>query len=309
MKLFGKIHHEPEQETLPAEQPAEEKQLVLSFDGDEALTPKEDAPELSVKHGATGTLPDREAIQRAVARTAEEEKPKEPVNLENVQLAMEEAIRAVNEKPELPEVELPDHSDRPEAPAETTQTPSVTYASMAEAMEKSGMKSPNAASRKQRSAIDDETLLAEIYALMGESPKQRKAEPTAKPEPAAKPEPTAKPEPAANPEPVAKPEPVVRPEAVLQTPAAANPGPDDLEITIPGRSKPRETGAAEEPAFRPDPASFDRDLPRQPRPVEQLEDRSGAPGWLKGVFLLLISALLSGMTVYAVATDVIGNIF
>ncbi|MBQ1589338.1 MAG: hypothetical protein II106_01320, partial [Oscillospiraceae bacterium] len=116
-------------------------------------------------------------------------------------------------------------------------------------------------------------------------------------------------EPAAKPEPAAEPEPVVRPEAVLQTPAAANPGPDDLEITIPGRSKPRETGAAEEPAFRPDPASFDRDLPRQPRPVEQLEDRSGAPGWLKGVFLLLISALLSGMTVYAVATDVIGNIF
>ena len=297
MKLFGKIHHEPEQETLPAEQPAEEQQLVLSFDGDEALTPKEDAPELSVKHGATGTLPDREAILRAVAQTAEEEKPKEPVNLENVQLAVEEAIRAVNEKPELPEVELPDLSDRPEAPAETTQTPSVTYASMAEAMEKSGMKSPDAASRKQRSAIDDETLLAEIYALMGESPKQRKGEPAAKPESAAKAEPAA------------EPEPVVRPEAVLQTPAAANPGPDDLEITIPGRSKPRETGAAEEPAFRPDPASFDRDLPRQPRPVEQLEDRSGAPGWLKGVFLLLISALLSGMTVYAVATDVIGNIF
>ena len=292
MKLFGKIHNEPEQETLPAEQPAEEQQLVFSFDGDEALTPKEDAPELSVKHGATGTLPDREAILRAVARTAEEEKPKEPVNLENVQLAVEEAIRAVNEKPELPEVELAEKlSAAPEAPAETTQTPSVTYASMAEAMEKSGMKSPNAASRKQRSAIDDETLLAEIYALMGESPKQRKGEPAAKAEPAA------------------KPEPAVRPEAVLQTPAAANPGPDDLEITIPGRSKPRETDAAEEPAFRPDPASFDRDLPRQPRPVEQLEDRSGAPGWLKGVFLLLISALLSGMTVYAVATDVIGNIF
>ncbi len=297
MKLFGKIHHEPEQETHPAEQRAEEQQLVLSFDGDEALTPKEDAPELSVKHGATGTLPDREAILRAVAQTAEEEKPKEPVNLENVQLAVEEAIRAVNEKPELPEVELPDLSDRPDPPAETTQTPSVTYASMAEAMEKSGMKSPDAASRKQRSAIDDETLLAEIYALMGESPKQRKGEPAAKPEPAAKAEPAAKPEPA------------VRPEAVLQTPAAANPGPDDLEITIPGRSKPRETGAAEEPAFRPDPARFDRDLPRQPRPVEQLEDRSGAPGWLKGVFLLLISALLSGMTIYAVATDVIGNIF
>ena len=78
MKLFGKIHNEPEQETHPAGQPAEEQQLVFSFDGDEALTPKEDAPELSVKHGATGTLPDREAILRAVAQTAEEEKPKEP---------------------------------------------------------------------------------------------------------------------------------------------------------------------------------------------------------------------------------------
>ena len=304
MKLFGKNHNEPEQETLPAGQPAEEQQLVLSFDGDEALTPKKDAPELSVKYGATGTLPDREAILRAVAGTAQEEKPKEPVNLENVQRAVDEALRAVNEKPELPEVELAEKlSAAPEPPAETTQTPSVTYASMAEAMEKSGLKSPDAASRKHRSAIDDETLLAEIYALMGESPKQRKGEPAAKAEPAAKPEPAAKAEP------VAKPEPVVRPEAVLQTPAAANPAPDDLEITIPVRPKPRETGAAEEPAFRPDPARFDRDLPRQPRPVEQLEDRSGAPGWLKGVFLLLISALLSGMTVYAVATDVIGNIF
>ena len=39
------------------------------------------------------------------------------------------------------------------------------------------------------------------------------------------------------------------------------------------------------------------------------DDEVGVPGWLKGAFLLLIALLLSAMTFYAVATDVIGKIF
>ena len=40
------------------------------------------------------------------------------------------------------------------------------------------------------------------------------------------------------------------------------------------------------------------------------EDEEGSvPGWLKGALLLLISLLLSAMTFYAVASDVIGEIF
>jgi hypothetical protein len=39
------------------------------------------------------------------------------------------------------------------------------------------------------------------------------------------------------------------------------------------------------------------------------DDEVGVPGWLKGAFLLLIALLLSAMTFYAVATDVIGKVF
>ncbi len=39
------------------------------------------------------------------------------------------------------------------------------------------------------------------------------------------------------------------------------------------------------------------------------DDEVGVPGWLKGAFLLLIALLLSAMTFYAVATDLIGKVF
>ena len=42
---------------------------------------------------------------------------------------------------------------------------------------------------------------------------------------------------------------------------------------------------------------------------EEVEELHGAPGWLKGVFLLLVSLLLGGMTFYAVATDLMGKLF
>ena len=39
------------------------------------------------------------------------------------------------------------------------------------------------------------------------------------------------------------------------------------------------------------------------------ENASGTPGWLKGAFILLISLMLSAMTFYAVASDLLGKIF
>ena len=52
-------------------------------------------------------------------------------------------------------------------------------------------------------------------------------------------------------------------------------------------------------------------LQNAPEEFEEVleDDSTGVPGWLKGVFLLLISLLLSAMTFYAVASDVIGEIF
>lgn len=38
-------------------------------------------------------------------------------------------------------------------------------------------------------------------------------------------------------------------------------------------------------------------------------DTMGVPGWIKGLFILLFSLLLGAMTFYAVASDVIGEIF
>ena len=55
-----------------------------------------------------------------------------------------------------------------------------------------------------------------------------------------------------------------------------------------------------------------------PEQIEQIQqtmeelpedEEGGVPGWLKGALLLLISLLLSAMTFYAVASDVIGEIF
>ena len=51
-----------------------------------------------------------------------------------------------------------------------------------------------------------------------------------------------------------------------------------------------------------------KDVPEEYEDVTE-EDGSGVPGWLKGLFILVISLLLGAMTFYAVASDVIGEIF
>ena len=80
---------------------------------------------------------------------------------------------------------------------------------------------------------------------------------------------------------------------------------------------PRTEGSAETERERPTPKLRtpvelnEEQLQNAPEEFEEVleDDSTGVPGWLKGVFLLLISLLLSAMTFYAVASDVIGKIF
>ena len=41
--------------------------------------------------------------------------------------------------------------------------------------------------------------------------------------------------------------------------------------------------------------------------LEEDEDEAVTPGWLKGMFLMLVSLVICGMTCYAVATDVLAR--
>ena len=141
----------------------------------------------------------------------------------------------------------PDPASKPleqsviEAPGEEP-APSVSYESMAEAAERVKAESTD-------SNLDDDTLLEELYALIGDgkkAPVRHDAEAT----------------------PVKQ----VQPEPAKITP-------EDL-----------------------------KDVPEEQE--EDLEqDTAGVPGWVKGIFLLLISLLLGGMTLYAVAADVLGKVF
>ncbi len=95
--------------------------------------------------------------------------------------------------------------------------------------------------------LDDDELLAELYALMGETPKAQS------------------------------------------------------HVQVPDRE--------EIPEIAPQRRTED---PRVPTEEEEDEDEyadSKVPGWVKGVCLLLFSAAICGMTMYAVATDVLGKLF
>lgn len=91
-----------------------------------------------------------------------------------------------------------------------------------------------------------------------------------------------------------------------------------------GEGKPKKVAKPEQPAAEATEQAPVQTAPT-PRPVvritqEQLQsapaddevpedDTTGVPGWIKGIFLLLLSLLLSAMTFYAVASDVLGEIF
>ena len=327
-----------EKDVIPQEQA---EQLVLSFEG---MEPRREEEKLQALRGATKTLPDQKEIARAVAEQnsgtqspelpeiagdfeimeepgiAEEpvnteepeiteelvidEEPEipeepgiaeEPVNVEEPEIAEEPeivdepetveepeiveepgiaeepvnveepeiAVEPVNvEEPEIAvepvNIEEPGIEEEAETPQEAEEAPeqpeeqtlsAVSYESMAQAVV-NAKKEPTG--RFSRDAIDDDTLLAELYALIGDT--TPKKAPVA-PEP---PEPET-----------VQPAPIPRPITRI-TQEALQDAPDTVELE---------------------------------------EDNSGTPGWLKGAFILLISLLLSAMTLYAVATDVVGKIF
>ncbi len=279
-----------EKDVIPQEQA---EQLVLSFEG---MEPRREEEKLQALRGATKTLPDQKEIARAVAEqnggTQSPELPEiagdfeiveepgiaeEPVNTEEPEIAEELVIdeepeiteepgiveEPVNvEEPEIAEepvnIEEPGIEEEAETPQEAEEAPeqpeeqtlsAVSYESMAQAVV-NAKKEPTG--RFSRDAIDDDTLLAELYALIGDTtPKKAPVSP----------EPPA--------------------------PEAVQPAPIPRPVT-------RITQEA---------------LQDAPETVELEEDNSGTPGWLKGAFILLISLLLSAMTLYAVATDVVGKIF
>ncbi len=274
MNLFGK-DKEPE---LEADiQLAEEKPepvsggFVMNIEGGELEPVREEAP-LRDLRGATRTLPAQELIMEAVEAVAAKDEPAHKAPAETPaapapaeKLAAKPVVPPVTSIPKAvipPAPVVPRAAvsleNKPEKAAEPKEEAlsSVSYASMAQAVV-NAKKEPTG--RFDRDAIDDDTLLAELYALIGDTKPKQNAETSAKPVSAPAPAP------------------------VQTRPAPA----------------PRPVSRITADALKDAPEEY----------VEIEEDTSGVPGWLKGIFILLISLLLSAMTFYAVASDVIGEIF
>ena len=283
MKLFGRDNETNAEEPLPEEQPSEgtaeaaapiadgTTPFVMSIEGLDTLQEeKEDA--VAELRGATKTLPGKEQIEEAIEAAEETPAPMEEddnvpepePSPEEGPVSEPEAIPeegpvsepepASEEKP-APETEPASKNEpTPEPRAEEGEEPkaeqlsSVSYASVAQAMV-NAKKEPTG--RFERDAVDDETLLAELYALIGDKNTKKAS--------------------------------------------------DTMEAPAPVQTKPapRPVARITPEALQAAPEEF----------IEVEEDTSGVPGWLKGVFILLISLLLSAMTFYAVASDVIGKIF
>lgn len=188
-------------------------------------------------------------IQELVGETKrEQEKTPDPEAGEAVpekQTALDGEFLA---KPETPaEPETPDQPDITKEPAPSAEPaiPALTEASREakpepEASEKQEAKPAQADPLvRTKNPIDDDELLRELYALMGDTPKV--------PDPAA-------------------------------------PGAEHIA---------------------PRPRSGETELTVD-EPLED-EEEAVTPGWLKGLFLLLISLMISGMTLYAVATDILAR--
>ena len=257
MKLFGK-HKEQAPEALPAELPGtvapadgEAQDLRLRIE-DEPKPQPEQAPE--ALKAPTNALPDPKEVEDLVRLTvasasgsAEARKP-EPA---------EKPEAGEGDKPAPAETAPDAVKEAPEAEAAGQEAPEeaplklVTFASeVAQAVE-SAAKEPTG--RYARDAVDDETLLAELHALIGDASKPQ-------PEPA----------------PFTKP-------AQRRSPPAARPVARITAQTL-------------------------KDVPEEYEDLSE-SDAAGVPGWLKGLFILLIALLLSAMTFYAVASDVIGEVF
>ena len=257
MKLFGKDKNDNAEELLSEEQLPESKtedaveaveeasNFVMNIEGLDLKQEEEAAQEL---RGATKTLPDQDQIEEAIEASSEAAEP-------SAEDAVQEAAQEIAQEAEQGAAQEIAQEAAQEASKKAVETAdeklsSVSYESVAQAVV-NAKKEPTG--RFDRNAMDDETLLAELYALIGDKNTRKAAAATAAEEPA-----------------------------------------------------PVQTRPAPRPAARITPEAL-QDAPEEFVEVE--EDTSGVPGWLKGVFILLISLLLSAMTFYAVASDVIGKIF
>ena len=238
MKLEQDFQEEP-----PAS-PAGEK---LVFTGDTKKIPSKEDVLLEELYGLLGDEDQdgekplgktQEAGSPALSGEEETEapefRPAEPETLTAPEAALEDAAESSGEAP------MPRNPGREPLAA-------MTYTSVAEAMETAKAEPSESGTR---SPVDDETLLAELYALIGD-------------------------------------------------------GQTEARQTVP------EAKAPSKPV-QPAPAKITADALKDVS--EELdegleEDTLGVPGWVKGVFLVLVSLLLSGMTLYAVATDLLGKIF
>ena len=253
------VKEEPAAEETPAEQ----------------VTEEESEPDVKEEPAAEETPAEPVAEEKSEPAVNEEpaaeETPDEPIAEEKTEPDTNEGPAAEEtddgKTEETADSGSPEPDEKPEEEKpEDEPLPAVTFEDVAEAIGASKDKTA-------RTPIDDDTLLAEIYALIGEPAKRR----TPAPGP-------AKPETAETPE----------------TP--------DAEILTEQKPPLRDIAAAPAGETPQAPVHIDSGSPYDE--IDYIEqEEAGAPGWLKGAFLLLLSLLLGGMTLYAVASDVIGKIF
>ena len=260
-----------EQSELPAGHPAAEAAEEIAEETAEAAEEAAETVGGIAEHAEETAAEAVEAAKETVEETAEAvEAAKETV--EETAEAVEQTAEAVAESAEnaaedvksWPPVDPEKPDEKPEKVLEKDTLTRVSYASVAEA----ALGAHADPGKKTRAPIDDDTLLAELYALIGEVPAKTPDE-TAPAAPQKKPEPKKAP---------------LKPAPAEQT---------EEPQTAPARRH----------------AMVEVDRPDSQVELEAEEEMGGAPGWLKGAFLLLLSLLLSGMTFYAIATDLFGRLF
>ncbi|MBR7011211.1 MAG: hypothetical protein IKI02_09950 [Oscillospiraceae bacterium] len=257
MKLFEE--QEPGKEAAaPEKTAAAPDQLILNIEG---LSKEQEPEPLPALKAETKELPDQREVLLAALRANLEDDGEQPADetaeAQNPADANEAAESGV--EPQAAEAAPDAEEPRDEAANEPEKAPlsALSYQSVAKAVVDVN-KEPTG--RFDRDAVDDETLLAELYALIGRSGAATKPEAQTAELPADSEEPA-----------VPKPTPISHPAARITE--------DDLQTT---------------------PLEYEA-LPE--------DDSNGVPGWLKGAFLLLFSLLLSAMTFYAVASDLLGKVF
>ena len=217
-----------------------------------------------------------QSIERAACAEAVKPTPKMP---EQAEKPAEPKLPEQAEKPAEPK--LPEQAEKPAEPkkpvksAEMQKTKRMPVTTQKKPETEQSGANPNpgndAMAQKQlehdpqkadepfaQSAVDDESLIAELHALIGDP---------------------------------IEPKPAQRHAAGVPSGGVAKPF----------------SPPAPRPKVRITPEAL-KDVPEEFEDVAEA-DTMGVPGWLKGALILLLSLLLCAMTFYAVASDVIGEIF